>query len=452
MSRKVISIIVCGACVMFLIFLAPQNSPPVSSLGSQNPATTVQLGATTPKAEGSFRRYDATRDPKFSPEAARLYYEECERMFREYRGGGQVDRPLAVVKSGQGSVSEIVTALGAVRRHEIIKALPYVAKLLDHSDVSVQRVAAEVLCFFGDRRGFDFIVDQRKGDGGFTNWHSLLEKVLVENGKTAYNDELTKLMKEKSGSAMEQRVESYELAKLLARLGDASGLNIMAEVFRKHPPETPDSVMALAGLSVPQAREIAADFVLNGINDGVKQAAIIVLAKHGDETARQQIIEAAKRVTGLPQPENADGTYKPGLKPKVIGEATPAWDGNAVFALEHGMEVVEPEQAVPVLRDIAIHADNVRFSRTAIELLAKIGDEAARNALWEVARSVQGRKRTFEDTLFTTTGKALLLFDDETSTLLATTMFSGDKHGMKVSQFLAESRGWNALFKLDLLY
>lgn len=373
-------------------------------------------------------------------------------MFREYRGGGQVDRPLAVVKSGQGSVSEIVTALGAVRRHEIIKALPYVAKLLDHSDVSVQRVAAEVLCFFGDRRGFDFIVDQRKGDGGFTNWHSLLEKVLVENGKTAYNDELTKLMKEKSGSAMEQRVESYELAKLLARLGDASGLNIMAEVFRKHPPETPDSVMALAGLSVPQAREIAADFVLNGINDGVKQAAIIVLAKHGDETARQQIIEAAKRVTGLPQPENADGTYKPGLKPKVIGEATPAWDGNAVFALEHGMEVVEPEQAVPVLRDIAIHADNVRFSRTAIELLAKIGDEAARNALWEVARSVQGRKRTFEDTLFTTTGKALLLFDDETSTLLATTMFSGDKHGMKVSQFLAESRGWNALFKLDLLY
>jgi len=177
-----------------------------------------------------------------------------------------------------------------------------------------------------------------------------------------------------------------------------------------------------------------------------------VLANQGDATAQQRLLEAAKRVTGLPQPQNADGTDKPGMKPAVFGEATPAWDGNAVFALEHGMEVVDPEQAVPVLRDIAIQADNVRFSRTAIELLAKIGDEAARNALWEVARSVQAKRRTFEDTLFTTTGKALMLFGDPTSTSLATTMFSGDKHGMEVSQFLAESRGWDGLFKLDLFY
>jgi hypothetical protein len=31
-------------------------------------------------------------------------------------------------------------------------------------------------------------------------------------------------------------------------------------------------------------------------------------------------------------------------------------------------------------------------------------------------------------------------------------MFSGDKHGMEVSQFLAETRGWDGLFKLDLFY
>jgi hypothetical protein len=189
-----------------------------------------------------------------------------------------------------------------------------------------------------------------------------------------------------------------------------------------------------------------------GSTNDVKHAADVVLAKQGDVTAQQRLIEAAKRVSGLPQPQNPDGTDKPGLKPKVFGEVPPAWDGNAVFALEHGMEVVAPSLAVPVLRDIAIHADNVQFSATAIKLLAKIADEAARNALWDVARSVQAKKRTFEDTLFTPTAKALTLFSDETSTSLATVMFSGDKHGMEVSQFLAETRGWDGLFKLELFY
>lgn len=452
MSKKKISIIACGGFALLLVYLALRNSLPVSPSVSQSAARTALAGSPTSKEQTAFRRYEAARDPKSSPEAARSYYERREKMFREYYGDARIDRPLAVVKSGQGTVSEIVTALGAVRRHETITALPYVAKLLGHSDKSVQRVAAEVLCFFGDRRGFDFIFDQRKKEGGFSNWHSLLEKVLVDKGQTAYNDELVKMMRGIGGSSMEQRVESYALAKLLARLGDESGLNIIAEIYQKYPPETPDSVTALSGLSTPQAREIAADLAINGVNDGVKQAAVIMLARLGDESARQQIMEAASRLIGLPQPENADGTYKPGLKPKVFGEITPAWDGNAVFALEHGMEVVDPVQAVPVLRDIAIQADNVRFSRTAIELLAKIGDEAARNALWEVARSVQAKRRTFEDTLFTTTGKALMLFGDPTSASLATTMFSGDKHGMEVAQFLAETRGWDGLFKLDLVY
>lgn len=453
MNKKNVSIIAGGtSCALLLVFLALRNPPPISPSGPQSSAKTTLAELPTSKEQGSFHRYAPARDPKSSTEAARFYYEQREKMFREYYGDGRIDRPLTVVKSGQGTVSEIVTALGAIRRHETISALPYVVKLLDHSDKSVQRVAAEVLCFFGDCRGFDFIFDQRKKEGGFGNWHSLLEKVLVDNGQAAYNDELVKMMRGMDSSSMEQRVESYELAKLLARLGDASGLNIIAEIFQKYPPESPDSVIALEGLSAPQARKLAADLALNGVNDGVKQAAVIVLAKLGDESARQQILEAARRVAGLPQPENADGAYKPGLKPEVIGEVTPAWDGNAVFALEHGMEFVDPAQAVPVLRDIAIQADNVRFSRKAIELLAKIGDEAARTALWDVARSVQAKRRIFEDTLFTTTGKALMLFGDPTSASLATTMFSGDKHGMEVSQFLAESRGWDGLFKLDLFY
>ncbi len=452
MNTKNLSIIAGVGCALLLVFLAPRNSPPISPAVEKSSAKTALAELPASKEQGSFHRYNPARNPKSSTEAARSYYEQREKMFREYHGDGRIDRPLAVVKSGQGTLSDLLNALDAIRRHETITALPYVAKLLDHPDKSVRRVSAQVLCFFGDRRGFDFIFDQRKKEGGFSNWHSLLEKVLLENGQTAYNNELVKMMRALGDSTMEQRVESFALAKLLARLGDASGLNIIAEIFQKYPPESPDSVIALEGLSAPQAKKIVADLALKGINDGVKQAAVVVLAKLGDESAQRQILEAAKRVTGLPQPQNADGTDKPGMKPAVFGEATPAWDGNAVFALEHGMEVVDPAQAVPVLRDIAIQADNVRFSRTAIELLAKIGNEAARNALWEVARSVQAKQRTFEDTLFTTTGKALMLFGDQTSASLATTMFSGDKHGMEVSQFLAETRGWDGLFKLDLFY
>ena len=213
-----------------------------------------------------------------------------------------------------------------------------------------------------------------------------------------------------------------------------------------------DTILNLADVRDPGVTELMQKLSANGSTNNVKHAADVVLANQGDVSAQQRLLEAAKRVTGLPQLQNADGTDEPGMKPKVIGEATPAWDGNAVFALEHGMESVAPELAVPVLRDIAILADNVRFSRTAIELLAEIGDEAARNALWEVARSVQSKRRTLEDTLFTTTGKALMLFGDSTSASLATTMFSGDEHGMEASYFLAETRGWNGLFKLNLFY
>lgn len=452
MSKKTLSIMIVGGCAaLALVFLLLRKSPQVRP-AELDLAQAIRKAPSVPRATGVLHRFDASLNPQASPEAARDYYARREKMIREFHGDGQIDKPLARLKSGQGTVSELLTALGAIRRHETIEAVPYIVKLLSHEDLSVRKYAAEVLCFFGDRRGFDFIIEQRGKDEGFSNWHSLLAKVLIENGQTEYNDELATMMREKNGSAMIHRVEAYELAKLLARLGDESGLELIADVFRKYPPENPESIMALDGLNHPLVREIAADLARSGLNDSVRQAAVIVLAKQGDETARQQILEAVKRVAGLPQPQNADGTNKPGMRPKVFGEATPAWDGSAVFALEHGMEVVDPAQAVPVLRDIAIHADNVRFSRTAIELLAKIGDEAARNALWEVARSVQAKRRTFEDTLFTTTGKALILFGDATSTSLATAMFSGDKHGMEVSQFLAETRGWEGLFKLSLFY
>ena len=406
--------------------------------------------ALPPRVPG--RRYDPALDPRSSPQAAQNYYARREQMIIGFRGDRRIEDAVARVKSGQGTISELVTALGTIQGYEIARAVPFVAKLLDHPDASVQRTAIEVLCAFGDRRGFDFILAQRKKDAGFSDWHSLLVRVLTENQQTAHNGELREMMKLRSDPAMSELVAAYSTAQLLAQLGDDSGLPLIADVMRKYPPEGMESVLELAGLKGTLVKELAQELTRTAANDRVKQAAYVVLAAQGDAAARQQIIKAASRLTSLPQPQNADGTYKPGLKPTVIGGATPAWDGEATIALEHGMEAVAPVEAVPVLREIALHANNVRFSKTAIVLLAKMGDDPARLALQEVAQAAQLKRREFEGTLFNPLGKALMLFDDPASASLAEKMFHGDKYGMATSQFLAETRGWAGLFKLQISY
>ena len=443
MSKKTLSIMFVGGCVaLTLLFLLLRESPREQPTKKELPQVTRSSPAVT-NEKSNLHRYDTSRDPKTSPDAAHDYYARREAMIRIFHGDAQIENTLKGLRSGK----DLMRWLGRVQTHEIIEALPLVAELLNHADSNVQQVAAKVLCAFGDKRGLDFVMSKIEGPDS-ANWWGVFQKDFASQNPTEYLPRIKALLTSKAGS----RVDVYVAAQVLAQLGDADSARYLLPVIEREPHMSVDTILKLANVRDPSVTTLMQKLSNEGSTNDVKHAADVVLANQGDVAAQQRLLEAAKRVTGLPQPQNADGTDKPGLKPKVIGEATPAWDGNAVFALEHGMEVVDPAQAVPVLRDIAINADNVRFSRTAIELLAKIGDEEARNALWEVARSVQAKRRTFEDTLFTTTGKALMLFGDPTSASLATTMFGGDKHGMEVSQFLAESRGWNGLFKPDLFY
>ncbi len=388
-------------------------------------------------------RYKPQMNPAYSKEAANAYYARRESLIRGFHGDDLIDKVMENLKSGK----DLIRWVGKAQRQEMAKALPLIAELLKHQDEGVQRTSAKVLCWFGDKRGFDFVMSKMEGSEP-EKWWAIFQKDFADQKPTEYLPRIKALLASKADS----RVEAYVIAEVLAQLGDAGSAKYLLPVIEREPHMSVDTILKLTNVRDPSVTTLMQKLSKEDGTNDVKHAADVVLAKQGDLTAQQRLIEAAKRVSGLPQPQNADGTEKPGLKPKVFGEVTPAWDGNAIFALEHGMEVVDPVQAVPVLRDIAIHADNVQFSATAIKLLAKIGDEAARNALWDVARSVQAKRRTFEDTLFTTTGKALMLFGDPTSASLATTMFSGDKHGMEVSQFLAETRGWDGLFKLDLFY
>jgi hypothetical protein len=388
-------------------------------------------------------RYKPQMNPAYSKEAANAYYARRESLIRSFHGNDLIDKVMENLKSGD----DLIGWMGMAQRQEMVNAVPLIAQFLNHQDEGVQRVAAEVLCWFRDKRGLDFVMSKMEGADS-EKWWGIFDKSFARQNPTEYLPRIKALIERKANSP----VEAYVIAEVLARLGDAVSAKYLLPVIESEPHMSVDTILKLTNVHDPSVTSLMQKLSKEGSTNDVKNAADVVLAKQGNVTAQQRLIEAAKRVSGLPQPQNADGTDKPGMKPKVFGEVTPAWDRNAVFALEHGMEVVDPAQAVPVLRDIAIHADNVQFSANAIKLLAKIGNEAARNALWDVARSVQAKKRTFEGTLFTPTAKALTLFSDETSTSLATVMFSGDKHGMEVSRFLAETRGWDGLFKLELFY
>jgi len=388
-------------------------------------------------------RYKLQMNPAYSKEAANAYYARREAIIRGFHGNAQIDKVMENLKSGR----DLIRWIGKAQRQEMIQALPLIAEMLNHQDEGVRRVAAQALCWFGDKRGFDFVMRQMEGSESPT-WWSIFDKDFGDQNPIEYVPQIKALLMSK----VDVPVEQFVIAKVLAKLGDADSVKFLLPVIEREPHMSIETILLLANVRDPSVTSLMQKLSSEGSTNNVKHAADVVLASQGNTSAQQRLIEVAKRVTGLPQPRNVDGTDKPGLIPKYIGQPTPAWDGNAVFALEHGMLVVDPAQAVPVLRDIAVRADNVRFSQIAIEHLAKIGNEAARAALWEVARSVEMRKRPFEETLFTITGKALTLFNDDTSASLATTMFSGDHHGMEVSRFLSETRGWDGLFKLKLFY
>lgn len=394
-------------------------------------------------ANSAILRYKLESDPAFSRRAAEAYYARREELIRGFHGDAQIDSVIPNIKSGEN----LIRWIGKAQRQEMIQAIPLLVELLTHSDDDVTHVAAQTLCWFRDKRGFDFVMSKLESAEA-SRWWGIFEKDFASQHPTEYLPRLKALLASKSDSP----VEAYLVANVVAQLGDAESVKYLLPVIEQEPHMSINTILNLANVRDPSVTNLMQKLSKEGTTNEGKHAADVVLAKQGDVSAQKRLIDAAGRVSGLPQPQNADGSYKPGLKPEFFGQATPAWDGNAVFALEHGMEVVDPAQAVPVLRDIAIHADNVHFSATAIKLLAKIGDESARNALWDVARSVQALKRTNESTLFTPTAKALVLFADETSASLATVMFSGDHHGREVCLFLAETRGWEGLFKLELFY
>ena len=439
-----------GAIVLLLLWFPYKDPRSQHELKQTDEPQKVRQTLPTKPSE-SLLKYDPLKDPRSGGVAADEYYSRRDQMIREVHGDGQIDKPLAVLKSGKGSVSDLLNALGRVKNHEMIQATPYVVNLLNHPEKLVKMDAAEILCWFGDKRGFDFLLAQcQKTD--FEEWDQAFKRMILTYKPAGYEGAIKELMKARGGGETSQRIAVYEWAKVLAALGDSASLDVLLPNWEVRPPEDEVVILALRLVDDPRVIELAKKLVQNGVNTKMKQTAGMVLAARGDQAAQTQIIQTAERVIGLPHPQNADGSYKPELKPQFIGEPTAAWDAEAVYALEEGMPFVPPEQAVPLLKKIAISAANVKFSEMAIRKLAKIGNETARDALWETAETLQLQKRPFEDTIFNAAGKALALFSDERSTEMSKSLFGADTNGFTAAQFIAESKGWDGLFGQALFF
>lgn len=199
-------------------------------LGEGEPSQVPRSAPPKLDAKRPLHRYDPSRDPRASPSAARDYYARREAMIRTFHGDGQIDKPLARVKSGRGTRSELITALGAIQRHETVQALPYVAKLLTHDEEAVRRVAATVLCWFGDKRGFDFVMNQMEGPDS-EQWWGVFETDFAAQHPTEYLPRIKALLASKAGS----RVDVYVAAQVLAKLGDADSVRYLLPVIEREP-------------------------------------------------------------------------------------------------------------------------------------------------------------------------------------------------------------------------
>ncbi len=426
--------------------MARQEAKPQTD-ASHKPQTSQAKGQLSQSSKPAPLRYDPLKDPRMSAEASAIYYQRREQMIREQHGDGQIEKPLKVLEGRTGTKSDLITAIGSVTRNGSVRAIPYLLKLLEHQELLVRWSAAEGLCSFGDKRGFDYIL-QHYGLVTGADWASVFNDVFVQYKPPGYNDALIKLISEVKREDEESRkLAALEISTVLAEMGEPASLDVLLPSLKQYPPLSAARVLALRNVNDPRVTRFAMELMQSGKSSAVRQAAVIVLAARGDQAAQTSIVEAAKRLIDLPQPQNADGTYKPGMNPGSVGAVTPAWDSDAMLALERGMEFVPAAQAVPVLKQIAISANNVRFSKIAIIRLAKIGNEAARGALWETAQALQKQNRVFESSIFEPAGQALTLFDDETSLSMARTLFGGYQYGFEEAKLFSESKGWDGLFK-----
>jgi HEAT repeat protein len=426
--------------------MARQEAKPQTD-ASHKPQTSQAKGQLSQSSKPALLRYDPLKDPRMSAEASAIYYQRREQMIREQHGDGYIEKPLKVLEVRTGTKSDLITAIGSVTRNGSVRAIPYLLKLLEHQELLVRWSAAEGLCSFGDTRGFDYIL-QHYGLVTGADWASMFNDVFVQYKPPGYNDALIKLISEVKREDEESRkLAALEISTVLAEMGEPASLDVLLPSLKQYPPLSAARVLALRNVNDPRVTRFAMELMQSGKSSAVRQAAVIVLAARGDQAAQTSIVEAAKRLIDLPQPQNADGTYKPGMNPGSVGAATPAWDSDAMLALERGMEFVPAAQAVPVLKQIAISANNVRFSKIAIIRLAKIGNEAARGALWETAQALQKQNRVFESSIFEPAGQALTLFDDETSLSMARILFGGYQYGFEEAKLFSESKGWDGLFK-----
>ncbi len=413
------------------------RAPVAADVSSAEEAVGIDAGhglRAAPPSAPRILRHNPSKDPANGGEAARLYYAKREEMLLPFWGPPMFDGIMNGLATSSDK-SFLLGCIGYVSSFEFVRALPLVRELLKSPHHSVQMEAAEALCQFGDKAGFDFLVEKVKTDDGDGSWSNFLSIIFAKHPRQDYNEELINIMRKSNLAVGDRRVTAYALAKVLGRLGDNAALEILLPTMLKKRCESDDMILAIRSLQDVRIPPIMQDIFANGSSANSVNAAAIVLASHGDSEVQRYLAEVVDGLAGLPEG-----------KPTVIGPAHPSRDDDAFIVMRDGMDSVHPSLAVPVLKNITLNASFNTYVTQAVIQLAKIGDAPAREALLEAAQSITQPERGFNGSMNSTLGGALLLFNDEETLQVARKLFGGSVREFETLLFIAEAKGWKGVF------
>lgn len=376
-------------------------------------------------------RFDPSKHPFSSQEAADFYYSEYKKLlFPDVTDPSSWVDPILKDLAAKKNLN---LTLGQVGRLEVVEAVPLLLDLLKFSeDSNIKRTAAELLTQFGRAEGIGYFLEN------YGNKEMMLHQALFDS--ITFYDQKNYLPQIKvilNREAQKVQWHGLSLARIVAHFRDQSALEYYLPRLNKHI-NFDDKDLALLGnikddrLVEPLKRQFD-----QSTKTWAKVAAAYALAKQVGGEYEDFVVDKALASLEMPNARKEPEKYQE-WRQKNGGNS-----GTGVSQAVSYLPELGTEKAVAALEQISEARNN--YSKNAIIGLAKIETRESRDALVRLGQQELVRESSEGIYLGNYLAKALSLYDDSEANALASSLFKWEK-GKNLSFFLAETKGSAGLF------
>lgn len=399
---------------------------------AESPKPVVQIKEKQNLKPGEVRlRFDPSKHPFSSKEAADFYYSEYKKLlFPDVSAPsswfGQI---LEDVEDG----NNLHLALGLVEERELIEATPLLLGLLKNSnDVNIKRKSAKILTQFGKDEGIKFLLNNY--DDNDLAPQKLLHDLITQYGLANHLPEIKNLLtkEQTKGGAY-----GYYPARILAHFGDVNSLDYYLPNLEKKINFDDKDLVLLGNIKDKRLIEPLQRQFDQSTKAWAKVAAAYALSKQIGGEYENFVVDKALASLEMPNARKEPEKYQE-WRQKNGGNS-----GTGVSQAVSYLPKLGTEKAVSALEKISEARNN--YSKNAIIGLAKIGTRASRDALVRLAQKEQARESSEGIYLGSYLAKGLSLYNDPEANALASSLFKWEK-GKNLSFFLAETKGSKGLF------